>query len=585
MLYLKSTSWACVLTGMLAACGDSSNTPAPGDLLTTKQMSSLNSSALATQLTADPVGQQSLDVAGTPKCGVDFHSYEYRTVGSRGEATTASGAILAPTGAAGCTGARPILLYAHGTAVSKAFNMADFKDVTNDGWQEAAMVAAFYAAQGYIVVAPNYAGYDTSTLAYHPYLHAEQQSQDMINALAAARAAIRNGLPSGVSDNSRLFITGYSQGGHVAMATMRAMQAANIHFTAASPQSGPYALLSLVDNIFAYSSPNLGSTIYFPMLVNGLQNAYGDLYSTPSDIYTSTFVTGIETLIPGPYLWNNISASGKLPELALFNSTTPGTGTEPGSGNAAVDAILARPSQATNLLGYLGFGSPYLIKNSMRIAYALDAAGPAGTPDGVVPTATTYLPPASTPANHLRAALKKNDLRGYSPTAPTMLCGGMNDPVVSYPIDTLTMKALWTTTPPSASVAYVDVDPSTNGAVAKAGQIADIIGGITATVIAGEAPGTAPATISADVKAAIIGNAAFAAYFTSGAPNSPQGWMTLGLANVAAQTVKADLTSSATTPVSQIAGDVGFAVTLNYHYPLAQIACKSAARQYFAAVP
>ena len=26
-----------------------------------------------------------------------------------------------------------------------------------------------FAAQGYIVVAPNYAGYDISTLGYHPY--------------------------------------------------------------------------------------------------------------------------------------------------------------------------------------------------------------------------------------------------------------------------------------------------------------------------------------------------------------------------------------------------------------------------------
>ena len=31
-------------------------------------------------------------------------------------------------------------------------------------------MAAVFAAQGYIVVAPNYAGYDGSTLDYHPYL-------------------------------------------------------------------------------------------------------------------------------------------------------------------------------------------------------------------------------------------------------------------------------------------------------------------------------------------------------------------------------------------------------------------------------
>ena len=55
---------------------------------------------------------------------------------------------------------------------------------------EGLLIAATFAAQGYIVVAPNYAGYDTSALAYHPYLNADQQSKDMIDALTAARSAL-----------------------------------------------------------------------------------------------------------------------------------------------------------------------------------------------------------------------------------------------------------------------------------------------------------------------------------------------------------------------------------------------------------
>ena len=58
------------------------------------------------------------------------------------------------------------------------------------GNTEGALIAAMFAAQGYIVVAPNYAGYDTSTLAYHPYLNADQQSKDMMDALTAARTAL-----------------------------------------------------------------------------------------------------------------------------------------------------------------------------------------------------------------------------------------------------------------------------------------------------------------------------------------------------------------------------------------------------------
>ena len=68
-----------------------------------------------------------------------------------------------------------------------------------------------FAAEGYIVVAPNYLGYDTSTLPYHPYLNGDQQSKDMIDALTAARSALPTSNAPNTRDGGKLFITGYSQ--------------------------------------------------------------------------------------------------------------------------------------------------------------------------------------------------------------------------------------------------------------------------------------------------------------------------------------------------------------------------------------
>ena len=62
--------------------------------------------------------------------------------------------------------------------------------MTANGNDEGLLLAAVFAASGYIVVAPNYVGYDISTLGYHPYLDAVQQSDDMIDALKAARSAL-----------------------------------------------------------------------------------------------------------------------------------------------------------------------------------------------------------------------------------------------------------------------------------------------------------------------------------------------------------------------------------------------------------
>src|ERR1700749_694893 len=173
---------AAVLTG----CGGGSsggrtkNSTAAGTLIESPplRVASLNAADLTSQLTATSQGQGLVQLAGTPTCGVDFHYFHYQTVGGKGEQTTASGAIMAPTGGTGCSGARPILVYTHGTASTKTYNIANITDSTNEAWQESAMIGAFFAAQGYIVVASNYAGYDSSPLPYHPYLNADQQSKD-----------------------------------------------------------------------------------------------------------------------------------------------------------------------------------------------------------------------------------------------------------------------------------------------------------------------------------------------------------------------------------------------------------------------
>ena len=87
---------------------------------------------------------------------------------------------------------------------------------------EAALVMAMYAAQGFIVVAPNYLGYDQSSLGYHPYLDAETQAIDMIDGLRSAKKYLAQS--SAVKASDKLLVTGYSQGGHVAMATHKIIE-------------------------------------------------------------------------------------------------------------------------------------------------------------------------------------------------------------------------------------------------------------------------------------------------------------------------------------------------------------------------
>jgi dienelactone hydrolase len=410
----------------------------PPDLVTT-----LTATDLQLRL-AVAANQVLLGLSGAPVCDIGDYKLRYNTVGAKGEATTASAALLVPNGTdARCHGARPVVLYAHGTSTDKAYDISDLK---NDDNGEGLLIAAQFAAQGYIVVAPNYTGYDTSTLAYHPYLLADAQSKDMIDALAAARTALA--APAMQStDSGKLFVTGYSQGGYVAMATHRALEAAGATVTASAPMSGPYALTAFFDAVFS-GQVNGGAPVYFTFALTAYQQAYGNIYTNATDVFEAQYASGIEALFPSTLTRGQLYAQGKLPQNALFNSTPP---------DLAYASITPATQPATfAALFAQGFGTGNLIRNSYRLSYLNDART---NPDGGWPTVTSSLPPAS-PALGLRQALKSNDLRSWTPKAPTLLCGGQNDPVV-YWLNAQLMQSYWSTrTPAVSNVTVVDVEAS-----------------------------------------------------------------------------------------------------------------------------
>ena len=451
-------------TALLAACGGGSDTGgssetdlsgARGSLVHNPplRVTAIGAAELKDRLAANASGQSLLALAGTPKCGVNIHYIEYGTVGGAGEATNASGALMVPAGdAAGCSGPRPVVLYAHGTTTDRAYNIADITEQGRPGASEGTLLAAMYAAQGFIVVAPNYAGYDVSRLGYHPYLNADQQSKEMMDALTAARKALPriNG-----QDGGKLFITGYSQGGHVAMATHRALQAAGQAVTASAPMSGPYALGAFGDAVY-YGNVNLGATVFTPLLAASYQKAYGNLYAQPSDMFEAAYATGIDTLLPSATPLSELIAQGKLPQTQMFSSTPP----------APAFAGITPPTQPPALapLFALGFGSNNLVKNSARLAYLQDAIA---NPDGAVPSVTTGAQ-AAAPQHPLRKAFKANDLRNWAPQRPVLLCGGNADPTVFYQANTTLMQGLWSAPSPLALPAglltVLDVDSAPTGA-------------------------------------------------------------------------------------------------------------------------
>ncbi|HEV7136138.1 MAG TPA: hypothetical protein VGN43_05850 [Steroidobacteraceae bacterium] len=446
----------------LAACGGT-NTPT-GKVASSNQrgtlvdnpplrIASVNAADFAAQLNATASGPQLLQLAGTPACGVDFYYFKYWTAGPDNSAQEVSGALMVPTGsAAPCTGPRPIVLYAHGSATDSAYNIADISDASNSANSESATVAAVFAAQGYIVVAPNYLGYDISTLGYHPYLVGGENATVMMDALTAARVALLSTFTPNTSDDGKLYIAGYSEGGYVAMATVKAMQAAGETITASAPSSGPYALEAQLDAIF-FGQVDIDSTALAPLLTTGYQHIYNNVYTQTSDLYSSTYASGIEALLPGTTPIATLFQQGKLPETALFDSTTPTSSTGNSALDMGADQLLAlpasppyTPSQAA-LFGS-GFGNPYLVSNTYRVAYVDDAvANPDQAEMTLVGNGTlspSNIALAATPTLGLRKDLALNDMRagGWAPQEPMLMCGGDQDPTV-FLQNAQIMAALW----------------------------------------------------------------------------------------------------------------------------------------------
>jgi len=108
----------------------------------------------------------------------------------------------------------------------------------------------------------------------------------------------------------------------------------------------------------------------------------------------------------------------------------------------------------------MGFGFGNLIQNSFHLSYLQDAQA---NPDGGFPTLTNDLP-AAAPVLPWRQALKLNDLRSWIPVAPTLLCGGDQDPEVYYS-NTQLMQSYWAAyAPATAPISVLDLDSTTPSA-------------------------------------------------------------------------------------------------------------------------
>lgn len=343
-------------------------------------------------------------IANKPNCNVDVYKIRYFTTGSQGEIITSTAAVMVPNGKSIlCHDKHPVLLHAHGTASKPFYDFSKVANINNPAAYRSTNLAINFASQGYIVIAPNYAGYDESSLNYHPYLSSEQQANEMYDVYIAASHML--GLVD-VNTSDKLFISGYSQGGYVALATSRLFTDKGRDVTAVAPMSGPYSLLAFGDHIFK-GNINLGANFFIPLLTLNYQKEYGENYINTYDIFQKEFLDSMKS--------NSYTHWSKR-----FENLPQG---------------VFKPI-ALNEYSKYGFDNDdYLVKTKFRKDYLKDIIN---NPDSDSNNEFN-----SEPQNELRKILQKNDLRSYMPSMPVFLCGGNQDPIVDYDINTVLLYDTW----------------------------------------------------------------------------------------------------------------------------------------------
>ncbi|MEM1327391.1 MAG: T9SS type A sorting domain-containing protein [Bacteroidota bacterium] len=208
--------------------------------------------------------------------GIDLHKIWYETLGSDGQLDTASGLLILPQ----LTELPPPIISHHGTTSPRTAIPSN---------QQSHFGEIFYGAFGFPVVVADLLGMGESR-GFHPYLHAATQASASIDLY---RAASDYAADLSVELGDQVFVSGYSQGGHAAMSTLRALEldhADEFEVLAATPMSGPYNLSGTLRDEIAANEEYLFPA-YLAYIAKGFQAAYGDIYEDVNELFKEPYAS------------------------------------------------------------------------------------------------------------------------------------------------------------------------------------------------------------------------------------------------------------------------------------------------------
>jgi hypothetical protein len=255
------------------------------------------------QLYLDGTSYSLTDLFTYKKYSVNAVKIIYNTIDGKGYPTIASGVVFLP--AVTKNTSMPVFSYLHGTLTRDLDAPSYLSSIESIiGW--------IMAMDGYISVLPDYIGIGGPGV--HPYQHAASEASVSVDMLKAALLLCNTNPLVMAKPNGNLYLTGYSQGAHAALATQNELQANPIPGLALKKTvagSGAYSL-SYIQKNYLFDHPVYPSPSFLPYLLLSYQEVYGNLYGNLNQVFTAPYNLTIPPLFNGQYTVDEID--GQLPE-------------------------------------------------------------------------------------------------------------------------------------------------------------------------------------------------------------------------------------------------------------------------------
>ena len=272
---------------LLVGCGDGldqpSNESVKGGELVVDFSSVLMKKTLIDAKSADE---------NTTVFGYKAYKVPYTTSNEEGEEVKVSGLFVIPTGLPTAVESLGLSMVSddHGTIFSNSEAPSVIADShgTPDG---SAIILT--ALGGFATLQPDYIGFGDSSEHYHPFMLKDSLANATVDFIKQVKVFAAD---NNITLNNQLFITGYSEGGYAAMATLKKIEEESTGLTVsmAAPMAGLYAVKTMADAVL--SQPELAVPSFIANMGYAYAKANDQVLST---LINEPYASKLPTLFNG----------------------------------------------------------------------------------------------------------------------------------------------------------------------------------------------------------------------------------------------------------------------------------------------